>query len=121
MKISTYDTWLKLESEYRRRMAKHYPKYADPEWEPESEQRRMGLHVNFPFSAVLEGYYPEHDYALRWCWQNFGPAHGRCCEWHSEYPGCPLVLATAAMETGNIKDQARSEQAWERLRYSDPG
>lgn len=39
------------------------------------------------------------DQANRWCWQRFGPSHGECDQYGSEYPGCPLVLATGAWKT----------------------
>lgn len=58
------------------------------------EKRKNNL-IIFPFSAVLQGAYPEHDYATRWCWQKYGSPQTECCmESYSEYPSCPEVLAT---------------------------
>jgi hypothetical protein len=48
----------------------------------------------FPHSVLLQLSYPELDYANRWCWQQFGPAHGDCLEQAgSEYPACDLPIA----------------------------
>ena len=44
----------------------------------------------FPFAVMLQVAYPEMDYANRWCWQQFGPAHGECWQHCSEYPVCDL-------------------------------
>ena len=77
--------------------------------------------VNFPFSTVLKGYYPEHDFAIRWCWQNISPANGTCSDYHSEYPACPLVLETSYLERGTLKDKTGKEAAWETVRYENPG
>lgn len=42
----------------------------------------------FPFSVMLQVAYPEMDFANRWCWHQFGPAHGECQQYQSEYPAC---------------------------------
>jgi hypothetical protein len=47
----------------------------------------------FPYSVVLQVSFPELDYANRWCWQQFGPAHGECLESYSQYPSCDLQTA----------------------------
>lgn len=44
----------------------------------------------FPHSVVLQVAYPELDFANRWCWQQFGPAHGECHQASSEYAACDL-------------------------------
>jgi hypothetical protein len=44
----------------------------------------------FPHSVLLQLSYPELDYANRWCWQQFGPAHGECYQASSEYRACDL-------------------------------
>lgn len=121
MKISTYDAWLNIKSEDQKRVAERYPAYADPNWQLEIDQRRRELLAPFPYSTVLEGCYPEHDYAIRWCWQNISPRNGICSDWHSEYPACPLVVATAYVERGTLKNMDGTETPWERVRHKDPG
>src|SRR5258706_9988120 len=44
----------------------------------------------FPHCVVLQVSYPELDYANRWCWQQFGPAHGQCLQAGSNYPACEI-------------------------------
>lgn len=74
----------------------------------------------FPHTAILEGFYPEHDYVNRWCWQNFGPDDCEKCYDHgSEYPGCPLVLATEYIVKGTTKDKDGTEHPWEEKRYKE--
>jgi hypothetical protein len=56
--------------------------------------RRIETLKEFPFSVIVEACYPVGDFAVRWCWQNFGPMDCKeCGEHYSEYPGCPQVLA----------------------------
>jgi hypothetical protein len=88
------------------------------------EARRAGLVENFPHTVLCEGYYPEHDVATRWCWRTFGPRHsyaqdgaGWCLEAYSEYPACPIVLATKELTTGTNPDGT----AWSEYTYKqDP-
>lgn len=101
MDISTYEEWQKEEG-----------------YEPNSE--RSELLARFPYTVVATGYYPEHDYACRWCWQNIGPADGPCRDF-GEYPGCPLVLETKRVERGVSLDSNGKEYAWKRTRYTNPG
>ena len=54
---------------------------------------RDSLHERFTHSVVVAGDFPEVDVAVRWCWLNFGPQQGVCWS-HTEYPACPIVLAT---------------------------
>lgn len=42
----------------------------------------------FPYEVVLQLAYPQMDFAIRWCWQQFGPANGECLQYASEYPAC---------------------------------
>jgi hypothetical protein len=42
----------------------------------------------FPFPVMLEFAYPELDFAIRWCWQRFGPMDGDCTQKSSEYRIC---------------------------------
>ncbi|MGL4465675.1 MAG: hypothetical protein ACRDD1_20625 [Planctomycetia bacterium] len=55
----------------------------------DAEERRVRL-AAFPFSVMLQVAYPELDYANRWCWRQFGPAHGECWQSSSVYPACDL-------------------------------
>jgi hypothetical protein len=50
-------------------------------------ERRARM-VGFPFAVMLQVSYPELDFANRWCWHQFGPAHGECDQAYSEYPAC---------------------------------
>jgi hypothetical protein len=78
---------------------------------------REETHRSFPHIVVLEGVYPEHDFAQRWAWQNFGPQDGKCQDHYSEYPGCPLVLETKQVVTGSD----HQGNAWSENVYKDPG
>jgi hypothetical protein len=73
------------------------------------------LHDQFPFSAIVEGGYPEWDVAERWCWQTFGPRHG-VCDWSSEYPACPIILAAEKILT----KVGPAGQEQEYMTYSKP-
>lgn len=42
----------------------------------------------FPYSLMLELAFPELDFAVRWCWQHFGPMEGECTQRYSEYRTC---------------------------------
>lgn len=53
--------------------------------ERQERQERLAI---FPHSVVLQVAFLEMDYANRWCWQHFGPAHGKCLQSHSDYPAC---------------------------------
>ena len=77
-----------------------YDEYLDFEYPPASldlvdaraadvreRQARMAV---FPHCVVLQVSYPELDDANRWCWQEFGPAHGECLQAGSEYPACEI-------------------------------
>lgn len=76
MKLSSYEAFL----------------VHDKAW---NEERRQEVNQQFPYIAILEGAYPEHDFSHRWCWQQFGePEYKQCHDHGSEYPCCPLVLAT---------------------------
>lgn len=61
---------------------------------PWHEDKRVEAVKRFPFTVIIEGYYPTNDFACRWTWQQFGPMDCKeCGEYGSEYPGCPKVLA----------------------------
>ncbi len=77
-----------------------------------TEEQRLLLRTVFPFAVVLEGAYPEHDFVERWCWRSFGPPNRLVCYDHtSEYPACPLVLATEKVETNSHLD--KDGKKWE--------
>lgn len=100
--ISTFEAFNKVE-DWRRSWAV----INRPEDVSVHDKRMLDQHLKrnefrkkFPFSVILEGVYPEHDFVNRWCWQNIGPMQcEECQEIHSEYPGCPLILATEYMRT----------------------
>lgn len=54
--------------------------------DPDRENRR----ARFPYSVMLEVSFAELDFANRWCWRRFGPAHGECLQRQSEYPACSI-------------------------------
>lgn len=80
--------------------------------------QREELRKNFPFSAIVEGVYPEIDNAALWCWEHFGDKDGKC-QWEhtSEYPGCPLVRATCFIEEGKYPDKEGKMHDWSEKRY----
>ena len=70
------------------------------------ENKRDQTLINFPFSVIVTGYYPESDFAERWCWQKFGsPETEDCLNCHSDYPGCPLVLVTEQIKEYKWEDE----------------
>ena len=69
--------------------------------EPWNQEQRTEAMKRFPYGVIIESFYPEGDFAHRWCWQQFGPMDCKvCAEHYSDYPGCPKVLA---IETYKIK------------------
>ncbi len=64
----------------------------------DGEEERQRVHAQFPHVVVVETDFPEVYVAARWCWSKFGPKQGEC--WESEYPACPIVLATSTWERG---------------------
>lgn len=78
------------------------------------------LTAQFPFHVTLEGSYPEHDLAARWCWRNLGePKCDKCWDSGSEYPGCPLVLATGKSRTSTWTDRGGNEHQYEYMEYGE--
>ncbi|MBH5328237.1 hypothetical protein H9Q10_00930 [Eikenella sp. S3360] len=59
-----------------------------PAAQAEREQWRQRL----PHSLVLTLFYPQLDFAERWCWQHFGECFGECAQRASDYPACPEPL-----------------------------
>ncbi len=104
MKVSTYEKFLE---ENRGR-----------EWYPD---KLKSVKERYPFTVMVEGHYPESDFATRWCWQQFGPYHAdSCCEYASEYPACPLVLAIEeyVIKKSYVKDGVTHEYDYH---TRDPG
>ena len=84
----------------------------------ERDEKRKASMQDFPFTVILEGAYPEHDFVSRWCWQNIGPIQcDECHETSSEYPGCPLVLATEYIQTGWYYDNKQNRVYWSEKAY----
>lgn len=117
--VTTYDKWMEHEN------------WCKEHWSPDiwanhekvvqqREQERTELHKKFPYTVMVEGSYPEHDFAARWCWRNFGPKDGKCYEYSSEYPGCPLVLKTEYIESGTWKDKDGVVHSWQEKAYRNP-
>ncbi len=76
-----------------------------------TEEQRVLLRASFPFAVVLEGATTEHDFVERWCWQSFGPpTRLQCHDDSSEYPGCPLVLATEEIMVSSYFDKEGKKQ-----------
>ena len=123
MKIATYDAWLEEDRQDRERLAATRPEYVQRHIDDQKklDQNRLEILMTFPYSVVSEGGYPEHDYAGRWCWQHIGPKEGPCDNWHSEYPACPLVLATEYVRSGEYKNPEGKIVPYRRKTYCDPG
>jgi hypothetical protein len=89
----------------------------DKTWNEENRKEALG---KFPYTTVVEGVYPEMDFAHRWCWHEFGsPEYKQCYEYGSEYPACPLVLATEYIETGTYKELDGTEHQWKEKCYKE--
>lgn len=80
--IATYDDY--LASEFPRSSANAV---AARTADLQEHQARL---FRFPHSVVLQVAYPELDFANRWCWQQWGAAHGECQQVASEYSACQL-------------------------------
>jgi hypothetical protein len=90
----------------------------DKTWHEEA--RKIAI-IKYPYTAVVEGCYPENDFSHRWCWQKFGsPECKQCYDHCSEYPACSLVLVTEYIETGTYKDMNGTEHEWKEKRYKEP-
>ena len=88
------------------------------EREKRKKKFKDSLLLPLPFTAVVEGVYPEQDYANRWCWRNIGPRQCDKCDCSSsEYPGCPVVLATEYIKTGWYPNQAGQRVYWSEKAY----
>lgn len=122
MKLSTYEKWYEDEIDRREWILKHHPDQIKSQDDVEARHRekRERFRKEFPFTAVVEGHYPETDNASRWCWRNISPPHGPCLyEHYSEYPGCPLVLATEYIQEGSYLDNQGVTHTWAQKCYKE--
>lgn len=123
MKVSTFEQYLEIEKRRRdwivnNRSEKDLDNHDKRISENEERRNKFKDNCPFSFTAVLEGVYPEQDYANRWCWQNIGSRQcGECECSSSEYPGCPLVLATEYIKTGWYPNQAGQRVYWSEKAY----
>jgi hypothetical protein len=96
--VSVYENVLKTENWRRNWIATNRPEHevaAHDKRMTERQEKRDAYAKKFPYSVILEGNYPEHDYVFKWCWENFGsPECDTCHDHYSEYPYCPIVLET---------------------------
>lgn len=67
-----------------------YEEFLASENDHSEEGARAERLTRFPYSVMLQVAYPELDFANRWCWQQFGPAHGECQQFHSENCACDI-------------------------------
>jgi hypothetical protein len=86
-----------------------------------NQDKRDETLKKFPFTVIVEGCYPEGDFACRWCWRQFGPMHTEeCAESYSEYPGCPLVQATEYLHHYTYKDSDGTMKEDSEKQYKKP-
>lgn len=100
MEMTTYDAWLAENTRERERRIANYPDLVQGHIEDQQErdQERRDLLAVFPYSVVAEGFYSEHDYATRWCWQHISPKNGLCDSYQSDYLALSSVLETEFLE-----------------------
>ena len=120
IKVITFEQWLEIE--YRRQK---YQKENNPEYHQnmvdrhlEKIKQREALIEKYPFTLAVEGPYPAHEFANRWCWINIGtPQIENCEEIHSEFPGCPIVLQTEYIQTGCYHNKENQRVYWSEKAY----
>ena len=114
--ISTFEEFFPTEERRRDWIVKNRPAIeveAHDKRMTDREEKRNAIKQDFPYTVILEGAYPEHDFVSRWCWQNIGPVQcDECHESSSEYPGCPLVLATEYILTSWHYDNEKNRVYW---------
>jgi hypothetical protein len=79
-----------VQADYEAYLEFEYPATADGAADARAADRReRGVRLAaFPHGVLLQVSYAEMDFGDRWCWQQFGPAHGDCQQAASEYPAC---------------------------------
>jgi len=121
--LSTFEKFFKTEEWRRNWIVENRPAeelVAHDKRMTDRDDNRKEISQKFPYTAILEGVYPGHDFASRWCWQNIGICDGKCQEGEgSEYPGCPIVLATEHISSGSYKDQKGVDHAWSEKVYME--
>ena len=55
---------------------------------PEAEAERDTWRQRLPYSLVVKLFYPQLDFAERWCRHTFGGCFGECLQRQPEYPSC---------------------------------
>lgn len=123
VRISSYEEWRQYEQKRQEWATESHPESVQHmrKGVETREESRQKLLPRFPHSAVLEGYEPYLDFAARWLWSNVSPCDGKCQCRHSEWPACPLVLATKTVREYTYKDKDGQEQKGKEPQYADPG
>lgn len=120
--IVSRQEWLDVEAKRHKWLEDNYPKNLQATVDSHNARmkQREDIIAKFPYSVILTGSYPEHDYVARWGWQNIGPMDCKeCHEHYSEYPGCQLVLATEYIEKGSYPDKDGKVIEWEEKAYKE--
>lgn len=119
--VSDHETYMKSENWRRNWISENRPPeelVAHDKRIADREAQRQAILAKFPYSVILAGVYPEHDFVSRWCWQNIGVCDGKCTDGpHSEYTGCPVVLATEYISKSSWKDKEGKDHLWEEKAY----
>lgn len=119
--ISTFEEFFKSEDWRRNWIANNRPEnevYAHDKRMSDRDEKRKEYRKRFPFTVILQGAFSEHDFVSRWCWQNIGPKQcEECHESSSEYPGCPLALATEYIKTGWYLTNKNQRVYWSEKAY----
>jgi hypothetical protein len=99
IRLASYEEWIEHEREHRESVEKRNPESIALMLSvvEKKESTRRSLMERFPYSAVLEGTNRIDDFASRWLWANVSPCDGKCHDYYSEYPACPVVLATKTL------------------------
>lgn len=121
--VATLEGWLRQEAWRREWIEKNRPEVevrSHDERIAKQRADREALASQFPFAVVLEGASPEHDLVSRWCWQHVGPPQcERCLDSHSEYPGCPLVVATGKQVSTSWQDRSGVTRTGHYMKYGE--
>lgn len=123
IRLASYEEWIEHEREHRESVEKRNPESIAPMLSvvEKKESTRRSLMERFPYSAVLEGYEPYHDFASRWLWANVSPCDGKCHDYYSEYPACPVVLATKTLRDYQYTTKDGRVVKGKAPEYHDPG
>jgi hypothetical protein len=110
LEVFSLDEWDRLELKRRERIKPENLESFDNSIQDKLKKIKE-LQDKFPHFEVLAGHHHQHDLACRWLFENVGCRDGPCWEYSSEFPGCPLVLATRQQKDGwsEYKDPGRHE------------